>query len=119
MVSATPPDRNRAARELLAFYQEAGVDALVGETPVDRFADASVRAPAPSAPLPAAEVDRPNARPDRAASASPPFQAREVLARDLDARGRLSAAPPAPDAAVMAAREAAKTAASLEELRAI
>jgi DNA polymerase len=113
------PDRNKSARELLAFYQEAGVDALVGETPVDRFADASSRGPAPSPPSPAAEVDRPNAVPDRAASAPPPFQAREVLARDLDARGRLSAAPPATDAAVMAAREAAKTAASLEELRAM
>jgi uracil-DNA glycosylase family 4 len=112
-------DRNKAARELLAFYQEAGVDALVGETPVDRFADASPSGPAPSPPSPAAEVDRPNARPDRAASAPPPFQAREVHARDLDARGRLSAAPPATDAAVMAAREAAKTAASLEELRAM
>src|SRR5438067_10311087 len=111
MVSAMTPDRNKAARELLAFYQEAGVDALVGETPVDRFADASARGSAPSAPLPAAEVERPKTAPDRAASAAPPFQAREVLARDLDARGRVSAAPPAPDAAVMAAREAAKTAA--------
>ena len=45
MVSAMTPDRNKAARELLAFYQEAGVDALVGETPVDRFADASARVP--------------------------------------------------------------------------
>src|SRR6266849_4235275 len=34
-------DRDKAARELIAFYLEAGVDALVGETPVDRFADAS------------------------------------------------------------------------------
>jgi uracil-DNA glycosylase family 4 len=119
MVSAMSPDRNKAARELLAFYQEAGVDALLGETPVDRFADASARGPAPSTPSPAAEVERPNAGPDRTASAAPPYQPREVLARDLDARGRLSAAPPATDAAVMAAREAAKTAASLEELRAI
>ena len=28
-----------SARDLLTFYQEAGVDSLVGETPVDRFAD--------------------------------------------------------------------------------
>ena len=47
---AMSPDRNKAARELLAFYQEAGVDALVVDTPVDRFADASGRGPAPSAP---------------------------------------------------------------------
>ncbi len=62
------PDRSKAARELLAFYQEAGVDALLGETPVDRFADASARASAPSAPSPAAELERANAGPDRAAA---------------------------------------------------
>jgi len=112
-------DRNKAARELLAFYQEAGVDALVGETPVDRFADASPRVSTPTPSLPAAEVDRPNAGPDQAASGGTPLRAREVLARDLESKGRPSAAPPSPDAAVMAAREAAKTAASLAELRAI
>ncbi len=32
-------ERDKAARELLAFYQEAGVDALVGESPVNRFAE--------------------------------------------------------------------------------
>jgi len=31
------PDHARAARELLAFYAEAGVDALLGEEPVDRL----------------------------------------------------------------------------------
>ena len=30
------------ARELLAFYLDAGVDALVGEAPVDRMADEPV-----------------------------------------------------------------------------
>src|SRR6185437_3642202 len=49
MVSAKTPmrdahhlmanDRAKAARELLAFYLEAGVDALVGDAPVDRMAD--------------------------------------------------------------------------------
>src|SRR5882672_3697053 len=34
------PDRANAARELLDFYAEAGVDALVGETPADRLATA-------------------------------------------------------------------------------
>jgi uracil-DNA glycosylase len=52
------PDRHKAARELLAFYQEAGVDALLGETPVDRFADAPPAIAAPAPPVPAAEVDR-------------------------------------------------------------
>jgi uracil-DNA glycosylase len=107
-----PPDRDKAARELLAFYQEAGVDALVGETPVDRFADPPPAAPSPAPAVPAAAIERPKT----GEGASP---RREVHARDLDPRGRLSATPSSPDAAVMAAREAAKTAASLEELRAI
>ena len=107
-----PPDRDKAARELLAFYQEAGVDALLGEAPVDRFADAPPAIAAPAPPLPAAEADR--------AKAAAPVRRQEVLPRDLDSRGRAgNLPPPSPDAAVMAAREAAKTAASLDELRAI
>ena len=107
-----PPDRDKAARELLAFYQEAGVDALLGEAPVDRFADAPAAIAAPAPPLPAAEADR--------AKAAAPVRRQEVLPRDLDSRGRAgNLPPPSPDAAVMAAREAAKTAASLDELRAI
>ena len=39
------PDTDKAARELLAFYLEAGVDAPVGEEPVDRFADDTARGP--------------------------------------------------------------------------
>jgi uracil-DNA glycosylase len=107
-----PPDRDKAARELLAFYQEAGVDALLGEAPVDRFADAPAAIAALAPPLPAAEADR--------AKAAAPVRRQEVLPRDLDSRGRAgNLPPPSPDAAVMAAREAAKTAASLDELRAI
>ncbi len=112
--------KSSAARELLAFYREAGVDALVGETPVDRFADD----PAKAAPAPTVEAARPRpdtrseTRPETSTGAAPPT--RTVLARDLEFKGRATVAPPAaPDAAVMAAREAAKNAASLEELRAI
>ena len=81
---------------LLDFYREAGVDALLGEEPVDRFA-------APDAPQP------PRAR---QAVTLPP---------DLETKGRAAQplAPPSPDAAAMAAREAAKSAKSLDELRAI
>ena len=82
--------------ELLDFYREAGVDALLGEEPVDRFA-------VPDAPPPA-----------RAAQAV-------MLPPDLETKGRAAQplAPPSPDAAAMAAREAAKSAKSLDELRAI
>ena len=104
-------DRDRAARELLAFYREAGVDALVGETPVDRFSDQ----PPSGAPAPGA------ARPDAATfKASAGAATRAPRTRDLELKGRTGALPPpSPEAAVMAAREAARHAASLDELRAI
>jgi DNA polymerase len=89
------PDRSSAASDLLAFYIEAGADALVGEEPVDRFGAA--------------------AEPPPARAAQP-----ATLPPDLEIKGRAAAAaPPAPDEAAMVAREAAKTAKTLEELRAI
>src|SRR6202043_920492 len=47
------PDRNQAARELLAFYLEAGVDAVLGETAVDRFADPAELSSPPASGRPA------------------------------------------------------------------
>ena len=92
-----PTDPAKAARDLLDFYAEAGVDALVGEHPVDRFAPADTPAPPRRAAQPVA------------------------LPPDLETKGRASppAAPQAPDEAAMAAREAAKSARTLDELRAI
>jgi len=92
----TTPDHIQAARELLAFYAEAGVDALLGEEPVDRLSAAQIES-AP-APAPRAELPRP-ALPLRAAPEIAP------------------GAPATPEVAVMAAREAARSAASLHELR--
>src|SRR5262249_10140143 len=37
-------DRDKVARELIAFYHEAGVDEVIGEDPIDRLAED--RAPA-------------------------------------------------------------------------
>jgi uracil-DNA glycosylase len=88
------PDRTGAAQDLLAFYAEAGVDALVGEEPIDRFAIAETPSPA--------RTVRP--------AAPPEFEAKTAPA---------GPAPPAPDEAALAARAAAKTAKSLEELRGI
>jgi DNA polymerase len=82
-------------RELLAFYAEAGVDALVGEEPVDRFASAE------TAPTPA--------RAPRLA-APPAFDAKAAPAGPV---------PSAPDEAALEARAAAKNAKTLEELRGI
>ncbi|MDI1342822.1 MAG: uracil-DNA glycosylase [Pseudolabrys sp.] len=93
------PAPENTARQLLDFYLEAGADALVGEAPVDRFAAADEPAPvrvarAPERAAPPADITRP----------SPALAA---------------AAPQAPDEAIMAARQAAKCAATLDELRAM
>jgi uracil-DNA glycosylase len=113
------------ARELLAFYQEAGVDAVLGEMPVDRFADPT---PAPAAATPPAAEPAPpvpvarEARPQSFGSATQARtgETRTIEARELDTYSRgATAALPVPDEAIMAAREIAKSAASLEELRAI
>lgn len=93
------PDREKAARDLLQFYAEAGVDALVGEEPVDRFAEPAA---APQEAVVSTQERRPLAMPAMPASRMP-----------------AAAAPPPPEEAVMAAREAAKSAATLEDLRAM
>lgn len=92
------PDRIRAARDILAFHVENGADAVIGEVPVDRFAD-------PGSPQPSQEILR---------SSSPKKPAEPV--RPAASAG---ASLPAPEEAVMAARAAARKAASLEELRSI
>jgi uracil-DNA glycosylase len=105
------PDRTTAARELLAFYLEAGVDMAVGEHPADHFAEPVAAAPArtparPTAAEPPAPAEPPSARLRKDASPPPPPAA-------------ATAATLAPDVAVMAAREAARSAATLDDLRAI
>src|SRR5689334_450814 len=85
--------RESPARDLLDFYVEAGVDSLVGETPVNRFTTAD-------AVLPARALIRATGRAEPAEVSSP-------------------LAPSAPDEAAMAARDAAKRAATLDELRAV
>src|ERR1043165_8430557 len=96
------PERVKAARELLAFYAEAGVDALLGEAPVDRLAAAHTEAMPPADGLP---------EPARRLAAPPSPSRPETLPLAT------AAAAPAPDVAVMAAREAARSAATLSELR--
>jgi uracil-DNA glycosylase family 4 len=86
----------RRSDDLLAFYREAGVDALLGEEPVDRFAAETTPVAQQKPPPVGPAAKSPQGRPSMAVSA-----------------------PLAPDAAAMAAREAAKGAQSLEELRTI
>jgi len=109
------PDRIKAARELLAFYAEAGVDSAIGEQANDLLSQPE--------PPPAAERQR-NAASQNAArdvtsdGGTAPARASDLRLSNAPARPAV-AAPPTPDAAVMAAREAARSASSLEELRAI
>jgi uracil-DNA glycosylase len=97
-----------AARALLAFYLEAGADALLGEQPADRMADEPV--------LPAAREA------DNEADAKP-ARSSGVVARRPDrpapAAAVAAAAPPPPEVAVMAARERASSAKTLDDLRAL
>ena len=99
---------------LIAFYTEAGVDAVLDEQPVDRFTAV--------APLP--RTGRVGRR-DGAGTRCQARRERPPLQRQGNAPSRPAppsanlAAPLAPDAAIMAARERARSAASLEELRAV
>jgi uracil-DNA glycosylase len=100
------PDRVEAARALLDFYAEAGVDALLGEVPLDR--------------LSVTQIDLAPAEAEQAPAPRPPVARTAILARTAPSMPDANpASPAAPDVAVMAAREAARSAASLEELRAI
>ncbi len=92
-------------RDLIAFYLDAGADALIGEEPVDRMA---AEHPPPAPPV--------VSRPPISESPAPLGKA------ESKAEGRTffqTAAPAAPEIAVMAAREAARNAKTLEELRAL
>src|SRR5512137_837905 len=88
------PTHGKPVRDLLDFYTEAGVDALLGEDPVNRFA--------------AAEAPAPPARMTQKAAWLPALEPRAA-----------TSAPPAPDEAAMAARAAAKSVKTLDELRVI
>ncbi|WP_213774170.1 uracil-DNA glycosylase [Bradyrhizobium sp. dw_78] len=92
------PEPAPTVRQLLAFYLEAGVDCALAEEPLDRLAD--------PAPVPAA-----------GATASP-GPVRTVPAAAAIPAPRAEPAP-APDAAIVSAREAARTAPTLEALRAL
>jgi uracil-DNA glycosylase family 4 len=94
-------DADKAVRELLAFYLEAGVDTPVGEAPVDWFADDMAAVPIVETPPP--RTSRPVPDPVERLNTSPSLPL---------------AAPPSPDAAAMAARETVQGIATLEELRA-
>jgi len=94
------PEPLPTVRQLLAFYLEAGVDCALSDEPVNRLIEPE------AAPVASAAVAREPAslQPVRAAPAVIP------------PRGE---PPPPPDAAIASAREAARTAPTLEALRAL
>src|SRR5215213_3912136 len=123
MNSDMTSNRDKAIRDLLAFYDEAGVDTSVGETPIDRFADGAEPPPPPARVRSEGETVRAGVNPAERPSTSPPRVAFGDVT--LPPKGVVRTPAPmlppplAPDTAVMAAREAARSAASLDELRAI
>jgi uracil-DNA glycosylase family 4 len=92
------PEPTPTIRQLLAFYLEAGVDCALTDEPVNRLSDPDIIA----AP--------PRTEPQEA---TPPRTLMERSAPIPAARGDV----PSPEAAIASAREAARTAPSLEVLR--
>ena len=90
------PDPAPTVRELLAFYLEAGVDCALTDEPVNRLTDPE------TAPV---ATESAQAKPARPAPTPMPAARAEAA--------------PAPEAAISSAREAARTAPSLEVLRAL
>ncbi len=90
------PERAPNVLELLTFYLEAGVDCALTEEPVNRLSDPDV--------VPATM------------ETAPPKPVRTIAATIPAARGE---AAPAPEAAILSARDAARTAPTLEILRAL
>jgi DNA polymerase len=93
------PEPAPTVQQLLAFYLEAGVDCALGDAPTDRLAEPDSVPVAVAAPR---EIVPP--RPAREIPAAMPAAPRADLAL-------------APDEAISSAREAARTAPSLEALR--
>ncbi|MDR3487646.1 MAG: uracil-DNA glycosylase family protein [Bradyrhizobium sp.] len=96
------PDRAPTVQQLLTFYLEAGVDCALLEEPVNRLSDPDI-VPGPR-DIPAPRETAPT-EPIRTFAAAVPA-----------ARGEPA---PGPEAAILSAREAARTAPSLEALRAM
>jgi uracil-DNA glycosylase len=93
------PEPAPTIRQLLAFYLEAGVDCALADEPIDRLAEPAIVQTA--TPVATEPRQSPAMRTPAAAHVS---------------RGEIA---PAPEAAINSAREAARTAPTLEALRAL
>src|SRR6266568_7511544 len=99
---AMTPDPAPSVQQLLAFYLEAGVDCALTDEPVNRLSDPDI-IPI-STPVSGSR------------ETAPPKPVRPIPATIPVARGETT---PGPEAAIASAREAARTAPSLEVLRAL
>src|SRR5213079_1502402 len=97
--AAVTPENAPTVRQLLAFYLEAGVDCALADEPVDRLAEPDSATIAALREIPAQMLVR------ETPAATPSVSRSEIA--------------PAPEAAIASAREAARTAPSLEALRAL
>jgi DNA polymerase len=100
-LGAMMPDPAPTVRQLLAFYLEAGVDCALTEEPVNRLSEADMA---------------PAIRTVAAGEPAPVRPARTPLATTPARRGEIA---PAPEAAISSARQAARTAPTLQALRAL
>ncbi len=109
------PDPSPTVQQLLAFYLEAGVDCALAEEPVNRLSDLGADAGSPGQnPVALDPVAlNPMALTPTASSLGETRPARPAPA----ATAAVVADGPAPEAAIASAREAARTAPSLEVLR--
>ncbi|MBR1120335.1 uracil-DNA glycosylase [Bradyrhizobium lablabi] len=96
----TMPEPAPTVQQLLAFYLEAGVDCALGEEPINRLADPDA-APPPREPV---------------VREAPPKTLFQTAPAALPARADATIAP---EAAIGSARELARTAPTLEALRAL
>jgi uracil-DNA glycosylase len=104
----------REARELLAFYRDAGADALLAEEAIDRMADPASASFSAEGPAAKQADESKNLR----SASSIELRSRAPASNE---ERNISAQPalPPPDVAAMAAREAAANAKDLDELRAL
>ncbi|QEN91129.1 uracil-DNA glycosylase [Labrys sp. KNU-23] len=104
MMSASIPSEQIVA--LLQWYADMGVDVAIGDEPVDRFAESAQAAPSP---IPSPVRSAPEPEPSRRTASA-------------TAQPRMASPAPtmlttSPDAVELAAREQARSARTLEELR--
>jgi uracil-DNA glycosylase len=104
----------REARELLAFYRDAGADALLAEDAIDRMADPAAASFSVEGPT----AKQPDERENLRLASNVTVRSRAPVG---DEERNILAQPalPPPDVAAMAAREAAANAKDLDELRSL